>query len=518
MAFSPFGSQSSVIQGPTSLTLFKLSFCTTPTLRSRLLWTHLPNRDNLFAVFDSLFQKDLEGSVTEKKMLKLIRGSELLENIELENLVLQARLDEERSRSQYLQDIDRNVIVMVKKPLLAIRYQLPTGQMNFRPESGFDLARSVLQGLGLPIRERTLPANLPSSIPSTPALPTLNQGPQYHRPANITPGQDFLDRPTTMNGAYNYQPLNSVPAISSERPATAPMSFSQMLPPRRELPFAKAVPERPLIPHNPPPENLSDDGLQIDEKSEKAPTKRKPRAKPVKAAASELHREPSPPAPIQGSQSSTKVPKKRNRKQCTASKAKASKVSQDLPQVPDSQDTFSPPGSSRPARLAEASETTQTKEPDGTQASVKIHTSSTRDLANPVNPSSAPLVLHVGKKGLTALSASQTNGRQDSASSVPIPTTKNAPQMPQEATISPEEYMNRLDEWVRKYHDLPTPTPRPAPFSDLAAYAAQSDEDRLAALDTMICDCIEDENFIKLMEDVDRSWKRIGLGYRGEGL
>ena len=64
------------------MTLFKLSFCTTPTLRSHLLWTHLPNRDNLFAVFDSLFQKDLEGSVTEKKMLKLIRGSELLVSVQ----------------------------------------------------------------------------------------------------------------------------------------------------------------------------------------------------------------------------------------------------------------------------------------------------------------------------------------------------------------------------------------------------------------------------------------------------
>ena len=52
------------------------------------------------------------------------------ETIELDNLALQARLDEERSKSQHLQDVDRHVIIMVKKPLLAIRYQLPTGQVR----------------------------------------------------------------------------------------------------------------------------------------------------------------------------------------------------------------------------------------------------------------------------------------------------------------------------------------------------------------------------------------------------
>ena len=78
MAPSSLGSRSTLLSGPVSLTLFKLSFCTTATLKSNLLWTHLPSRDDLFAVFDSVFHKDLEGSVTEKKVLKLIRGGDLL--------------------------------------------------------------------------------------------------------------------------------------------------------------------------------------------------------------------------------------------------------------------------------------------------------------------------------------------------------------------------------------------------------------------------------------------------------
>lgn len=79
MSSSLLGSQfTSLNPGTVSLSLFKLSFCTTANLRSNLLWTHLPNRDDLFAVFDSVFRKDLQGSVTEKKVLKLIRGGDLL--------------------------------------------------------------------------------------------------------------------------------------------------------------------------------------------------------------------------------------------------------------------------------------------------------------------------------------------------------------------------------------------------------------------------------------------------------
>lgn len=80
--------------------------------------------------------------------------------------------------------------------------------------------------------------------------------------------------------------------------------------------------------------------------------------------------------------------------------------------------------------------------------------------------------------------------------------------------------MQRLDHWVRKYHDqIPAPAPKPVAIpattnqESLAAYAAQPESERLAALDEMICDCLEDENFVKLCEDVEKSWKRVGLGF-----
>ncbi|KAI4269799.1 MAG: hypothetical protein LQ337_007069 [Flavoplaca oasis] len=90
--------------------------------------------------------------------------------------------------------------------------------------------------------------------------------------------------------------------------------------------------------------------------------------------------------------------------------------------------------------------------------------------------------------------------------------------------ITPEEYMFRLDHWVRSYQNLPGPAPVPAcrsntaiPASthpdDLAAFAAQPEAERLAALDEMICEFLDDPNFATLCEDVEKSWKRIGLGF-----
>lgn len=74
--------------------------------------------------------------------------------------------------------------------------------------------------------------------------------------------------------------------------------------------------------------------------------------------------------------------------------------------------------------------------------------------------------------------------------------------------------MTRLDAWVREYQDLPAPKPRDlvaANINNLAAYAVQPREERMAIIDDMICECLGDENFIKLLEDVDQSWRRIGL-------
>ena len=65
-------------QGPISLPLFKLSFCTTATHGSKLIWTHLTGKNEMFAVFDQVRKIGLGGAITEKRLLKLTRGGDLL--------------------------------------------------------------------------------------------------------------------------------------------------------------------------------------------------------------------------------------------------------------------------------------------------------------------------------------------------------------------------------------------------------------------------------------------------------
>lgn len=56
----------------------------------------------------------------------------LQEEIDLENIVYQIRLDEERLRSQQIQDSDRFVVLVIKNPSVALRYQLATGEARLR--------------------------------------------------------------------------------------------------------------------------------------------------------------------------------------------------------------------------------------------------------------------------------------------------------------------------------------------------------------------------------------------------
>ena len=59
---------------------------------------------------------------------------------------------------------------------------------------------------------------------------------------------------------------------------------------------------------------------------------------------------------------------------------------------------------------------------------------------------------------------------------------------------------------------LRPPLPAETASGDLAAYAALPQEERLAVLDKLILECIMDDDFVMLCKDVEQSWKRIGLG------
>lgn len=128
-----------------------------------------------------------------------------------------------------------------------------------------------------------------------------------------------------------------------------------------------------------------------------------------------------------------------------------------------------------------------------------------------------PAKKNIAKRAMTEADPSKTNVRKKAPAMAKKPPTDPEQFAKDFENISPEEYMDRLDHWVRKYRDLPTPNLSAKPTStdkdQLAAYAAQPEEERLAALDSMTCEYLEDENFIKLVEDMDKTWSRIGLGF-----
>lgn len=124
-------------------------------------------------------------------------------------------------RSQHLQDADLYVIIIIKKPLVAIRYRLSDGQvsstspsgrtlkliiqirrlqLNFRPDSGYDVALKALKALGLPIRDKNNPPEALAPEPNASGYlppPSLRPSPLH------TPSQS-QEQATVINHHQNY--------------------------------------------------------------------------------------------------------------------------------------------------------------------------------------------------------------------------------------------------------------------------------------------------------------------------
>ena len=226
MAPSSVSTASTVTRGPVTLPLFKFSHCTSPNPQAKMIWTHLPQRSDMFAVFDVIRKIGTGMVVSETKTLKLVRGGELLvsmfsrryqsifltsapkEQVELSNLQDQVRMDEERALFQHVPDNLLNVLVIVKRPLLALRYTLASGQirktqMNFVPFSGCDIALENFRAAGLPIRDK-----------DSPPLQSQRQQSSWSQPHS-------REQPDSLNARQNASPQSSQAAFPG---SSQPMS------------------------------------------------------------------------------------------------------------------------------------------------------------------------------------------------------------------------------------------------------------------------------------------------------
>ncbi|KAL8913977.1 MAG: hypothetical protein Q9172_007187 [Xanthocarpia lactea] len=304
-----------------------------------------------------------------------------------------------------------------------------------------------MSNVSRPFYRQTLPKPFDTFESATRGLTTTGS-------TGLLPSPNIEKRATASSG--HLFPSSSAPDKGPERPATAPLTLTQLMPPRRELPFAR----------EPPGLKAPSDIVTIDETPQKAAKKPTSRAKPK--------------------------PKPKPKKQ---------------PSRPPSSSTKPTPASSKRGSTIQQSIAIATDESGPAAVMTPMATS---DL--PVLPTPSPTKPTTSNHVLTDISANRPRTR---SKNIPPPISHTNTE-----DISPEEYMTRLDHWVRKYQDLPTPNPkRPTALpastdkDQMAAYSAQTEEERLEALDNMICECLEDENFATLVADVEKSWKRIGLGF-----
>ncbi|KAL9047005.1 MAG: hypothetical protein Q9214_000313 [Letrouitia sp. 1 TL-2023] len=409
---------------------------------------------------------------------------------------------------------------MVKRPLLALRFQLPENQvkriqLHFDPETGFDAAMTYLEPLRLPVIDKEAstaqppirehqPSSTRSWQPHETDLPPLSQriayqnlqGPTYNtlieQPKTLyyplpsptktytgdleilheVPNHYFQEtavkgfkpsvdvsqyvqipcyehssthdqeRETSSNGFS--LPFSSAPVKASERPVTAPLTLSQLIPPKRELPFPKLVPKSAV--------QRQEDLLEIQTTEQTIG--------------------------LQSLEKKTKVQHKAIAKNTNAKVSSLKSLNT---------------GSSPP-------------------------TASESPLIDPtlVKPPIAPIKQAPKRPPTRAPPNSPPHNKKKLASpSKPVATLEAKSQTEPFANISPEEYMDRLNGWVRKCRAFPTSI-SPQMLDDreqLAKFSALPDDERLKVIDDMIVQCLDDENFVKLVEDVERCWKRIGLGF-----
>lgn len=359
----------------------------------------------------------------------------------------------------------------------------------------------MFASLGLPIRERIYPAQnarsslipLSSQAQCQDASPAHSQASQVMRQVHQMPSAPVP--PLTNHSSFEAssqavsrppqdpRPSSSAPEIYSNRSEPPIFSLSQMLPPKRQLPF----PSKTVVTPPANSESINPGVSQI--KAADLPT----------TLASAKKRKPRPKA----TRTKKAAAPKRNRVRAKAKNRVTPTQSADLVKAP----------------------TNLKRSGVATNAESNCIPINPETICVPATPEATAQFSHIVISPISLSLAQPADKAQD-----PNPNPqftqplKQPPQNPPAQPsnhlkvfphdLEPAEYMARLDTWVRDYHQtLPTPIMPTMASDSLAHYAAQSKEDRMAAVDQMLCECLEDPGFEKLAEDVEDSWKRIGLGF-----
>ncbi|MCJ1382374.1 hypothetical protein MMC17_005487 [Xylographa soralifera] len=565
------------------LSLHKFSCSTTPVGHKTAVWSHL-KKDNLFAVFNHVSSRTNGGLIEKRPILSILQAEETLETICLKDLLQQVRVDEARLGDSQVSDSSRNILIIIRKPLVSFRFRLPDGetrrlQLNFAAESGYEHAVKTLLATTLPIRDQNVQigssvlsqttagshrsetqdrnvskpltfttiienpeaktntdCNLPSSPSTGPSTTddhgntptTLASYPRVQSSAGRLEKKSESDRtlrpyqlhsePTRHPQFSVICPVNQESLNAGEpeplRPSSAPVvlanlsidMLSQILPPKRDLPFA-VVPAKRTRPE-------ADSSSTIEESATAVKAVRKVKKDLAKVAPKRV--------PTQRARKKKIPPKSARPEASTADKSTSDEVAGQEANLRGVTPEQVPPREMTPkqalpeppmAKMSTTVNTMQDMPARFTRTSSKARTSqkTSSQSSKPSSPELAP----ENAQSVVPWSTRKEATTQTSAVDVPqllMPISGNANAAPR-LNLS-QEWVDRVDEHIREARIWSIPEPvsesalvlasRPVSKSDLQVYATRPWEERQVGLNDAILDAIMDDNFVALCEDVEK--------------
>ncbi|KGO41139.1 hypothetical protein PEX1_021320 [Penicillium expansum] len=441
-----------------------------------LTWNHVPGSGDLACIFEKFLDF---GSVPSRMIQKVVRGDGILEQLDLVFFIRMTRM-----QAQLIPPPRSQFAVVVKSPCLAVKY--PHGethirrfQIKFTTERDYFTALTLLGEINCPLTEGKIPVPAIQRFPSVSSWTSgqlSSVAPRTTNTAATSTGSNGVHSyPTEALGSGRTTPIRAsspastishptsrlgpVPALNPPFHIMEPVDLSQ---PLHESALAHTLNKEPDLPSS----QLSTMSAihDVDQLNQMLPPKRDlPFSKPTA------------------------------RKPCAASLTRTTeKYPQPVPS-PSSQHT----------------EPTKDPQPDlhplvvKPNAYSKLPDSDSQLLSqtNPCPEASQPLLLHEEPP------ASQNTGPicQSAEQTSQVPSGQNASDTQKNPTNSNSNH---------------NPASKPSNKSPvltedhIAQYLSSPTAERIVFLENWMCELIDDDGFMGLCEDVDRTWRRFAFGQK----
>ncbi|KAH0536937.1 hypothetical protein FGG08_006239 [Glutinoglossum americanum] len=544
-----------------SLPLERLHIANCANLDDPIEWVLYPQRDNLFCVFDTV---ELNINRTKHRLLKIVNGARIMEEMDLDMLVQNASA---AGMIHQAQGLDGDILVLARSPQIAMRYQKSSGQIRFTNDADYQTAISALSQVQFPIRFMGPTQATTASASKLQTLARQAWGSQSMTQSvrrDTSFHQGLLQRPSTSGEALqravpwgytgapasvlaedasqhqlqlrrcqtSYQPTSTDTGSGVRFPQTPMQDF------RTDSSWASSSPV--LVPTLPESQNSHSNHQSIPSSSHQEfstpfrfPTTI-PETPPLATSLPTSSGQASSPGLSHGSlvsaldlqQTMSQImPPKRElpfAKPVRSGKPKPSRIEVntrpprpklDLPELP--KPTLRPVSRGIAAlRKPSPNDCHPVGGPCRKPPSFLKPREDSPSTSQAAPPLDGRELIGVGHRETTPEPClpggfHEPQAPKDRIVSPPVSTAEAAealkPPLPQGQLQ--DEDLRYMDAFVQKHINYE----QRGGSDDLSRLAALSSEDRQAEIDTMICSLIHDENFYQLLEALENSWRRIGF-------